>query len=139
MYEAGADGALDTFALHPFARNVDGTLAAVEGARHLLGELGDDAPIWITEFAWASSGPKSPFTAGESGQAIRIEVVLTAFIRRRKELGIRGAVYFNWRDSRPFAGGRDFFGLHTGLLRLDGSAKPALRGFERATLRVRER
>jgi hypothetical protein len=133
MYDADAGDALDTFALHPFARTVEGTLLAVEGARELLGELGDDAPIWITEFAWASGGPPSPFTVGEARQAALVRAALTSFARRREDLGIRGAVYFNWRDSRPFAGGQDFFGLHTGLLRRDGTAKPALGAFGRAT------
>jgi hypothetical protein len=133
MYQAGAEGALDTFALHTFAREARGTLAAVEGARDLLDELGDDAPIWVTEFAWASGGPPSPFTVGEAQQASRIREALTGFLRRREELGIRGAVYFNWRDGRPYPGVRDFFGLHTGLLRLDGTAKPALAAFKSAT------
>ena len=38
---------------------------------------------------------------------------------------MRGVVYFNWRDSPPYPGGQDFFGLHTGLLSRDGQPKPA--------------
>ena len=32
-------------------------------------------------------------------------------------LGLRGIVYFGLRDSPVYAGGSDFWGLHTGLLR----------------------
>jgi hypothetical protein len=86
----------------------------------------------VTEIGWASGGPRSPFTVGERRQARLIEDMLVGLGRARKRLGLRGVVYFNWRDSSPFAGGREFFGLHTGLLRRDGSAKPALEAVARA-------
>ena len=126
VYRAGGGKGMDVFALHPYAGNAAGTLQAVEAARRLLDRLGASQPIWITEFDWASSGPPSPFTLGESGQARELRAAIAGFAMRRKELGIRGAVYYDWRDSGTYPGGRDFFGLHTGLLRLDGSAKPAL-------------
>jgi polysaccharide biosynthesis protein PslG len=129
MYRAGAGDSLDTFALHAFARDARATVGAVESTRELLRELGDRPPIWVTEFGWASAGPASPFTVRERTQAQRIASALRGFFNRRHELGIRGAVYYDWKDAPPFPGGRDFFGLHTGLLRRDGSAKPALGAF----------
>jgi hypothetical protein len=137
MYRAGAAEAVDVFALHPYGRDASGTVEVVRRTRELLKELGDDAPIWITELGWASGGPASPFTVGEQGQAARIRGALAELAERRQELGIRGVVYYNWRDSPPFPGGRDFFGLHTGLLRRDGSAKPALKAFADTVRRVR--
>ena len=131
MFHAGAADTLDTFALHPFARDAGGAIDAVESTRELLHALGEQTPIWITEFSWASGGPPSPFTLGERGQARNVQEAMEAFVRRRRELGIRGAIYFNWRDSKPYAGGHDFWGLHTGLLRKDGSAKPVLEVFKR--------
>ena len=47
-------------------------------------------------------------------------------------LRIRGIVYFAWRDAPPYAGGTDFWGLHTGLLAQDGSGKPALSAYYQA-------
>ena len=132
LYEAGATDSLDTFALHPYAADADAALRAVERTRELLDELDDDAPIWVTELGWASGGPGSPFTVGERGQAARIRSVLTDLVQRRRELGVRGVVYFNWRDAPPYPGGQNFFGLHTGLLRRDGTPKPALRSFSAA-------
>ena len=43
---------------------------------------------------------------------------------------------FNW-DPEDYAGGRNFWGLHTGLNRLNGTAKPALASFRKAALSLR--
>jgi hypothetical protein len=126
MFDAGAGDAIDVFALHAFAGHAAGSVGAAEYARALLTELGSRAPIWVTEFGWASGGPASPFTTGPEGQALRVRSALQAFVRRREKLTIFGVVYYNWRDPPPYAGGQDFFGLHTGLLDLDGHPKPAL-------------
>jgi hypothetical protein len=130
--EAGAADSFDTFALHPYAADADAALRAVERTRELLDELDANAPIWVTELGWASGGPRSPFTVGERGQAARIGSVLADLVDQRRELGVRGVVYFNWRDAPPYPGGRDFFGLHTGLLRRNGSQKPAFQSFAAA-------
>jgi hypothetical protein len=99
----------------------------------LLRRRGDgDIPIWVTEIGWASGGPPSPFRAGAGGQAVRVGRAFRALAERRRELRVRGIVYFNWRDARPYPGGSDFFGLHTGLLRIDGRPKPALAAFREA-------
>ena len=132
MFDAGAGDALDVFALHAFARDTPGAVGAAETTRDLLGELGSNAPIWITEVGWANRGPASPFTVGDEGQAERVREALTAFWRRRKDLGLRGVIYYNWRDSPMYEGGQDFFGLHTGLLDIDGNPKPALAAYRAA-------
>jgi hypothetical protein len=129
MFKAGAGEFLDVFALHAFARDAAGSVAAAETTRSLLTELQSEAPIWITEVGWASGGPASPFTTGEQGQAERIRTALGAFSRRRAELGVRGVIYYNWRDAPVYEGGQDFFGLHTGLLDIQGRPKPALEAY----------
>jgi len=91
----------------------------------------DDPAVWVTELGWATGGPPSDFLVSETRQAELLEQTLLALARRREQLRIRGVVYFNWRDSTPYAGGRDFFGLHTGLLRRDGQAKPALSAYKK--------
>jgi polysaccharide biosynthesis protein PslG len=133
MFEAGAGDALDVFALHAFARDTAGSVGAAETTRELLGDLGSSAPIWITEVGWASGGPRSPFTVGEEGQAERIRTTLSALGRRREELGLRGVIYYSWRDAPIYEGGQDFFGLHTGLLDIEGREKPALAAYRAAT------
>ena len=137
MYAAGAAGTFDTFSLHAYARSHAGVLEAVRSARAQLAANGARPRIWVTEIGWASGGPRSPFTVGERRQAQLIGQMIKALGSARRQLGIRGIVYFNWRDSRPFAGGHEFFGLHTGLLRRNGTAKPALGAFARAARTVR--
>jgi hypothetical protein len=126
MFDAGAGDALDVFALHAFASDAAGSVAAAERGRSLLTELGSHAPIWITEVGWASGGPSSPFTFDAEGQALRVRAVLDAFVGLRQKLALSGVIYYNWRDAPTYAGGQDFFGLHTGLLDFDGHPKPAL-------------
>jgi hypothetical protein len=136
MFAAGAGDTIDVFALHAFAHDTAGSVGAAETARRLLSELGSEAPIWITEIGWASGGPASPFTVGSQGQAERIRAALEIFRRRRKELGLHGVIYFNWRDAPVYEGGQDFFGLHTGLLDNEGNAKPALEAYRSVARRA---
>jgi len=137
MYAAGAADAFDTFSLHAYARTESGVLRAVQETRARIAAAGDDARIWVTETGWASGGPPSPFTVGERRQARLVERAIGTLARVRVRLGVRGVVYFNWRDSQPFLGGHEFFGLHTGLLRRDGTAKPSLAAYARASSRLR--
>ena len=130
MYDAGAGPTVDALAIHPYARDADETLAAVEATRELLRRRGFDTPIWVTELGWADGGPPSPFTVGGRGQANRIRQVLPALAAGRRRLGLRGVVYFSWQDAPGvYEGGRDFFGLHTGLNYVDGTPKPAYDAF----------
>ena len=126
MYDAGAAGTFDVLALNAFAPDTQGVLATVRAARRVGGLHGNVPAVWITEVGWATGGPPSAFRVSDAEQAELIEAALSELARRRDELGLRGVIYFNWRDSLPFKGGGDFFGLHTGLLRRDGTAKPAL-------------
>lgn len=137
LYEAGGAEAFDVLAVHPYARDASAVLAALEDARGLMDRRGDRRkPIWVTELGWASDGPASSFTAGEEGQAARIRESIAQLGRRRRELRLRGFVYFNWKDAAPHPGGADFWGLHTGLLEIDGEPKPALAAFRDAVARL---
>jgi hypothetical protein len=139
LYRAGAKGSFDVLAIHPYARDAAGVLAAVEQARALMDRHGDHSPIWVTEVGWASAGPPSDFTVGPGGQADRVRATLLALAAQRSELGLRGIVYFGLKDSALYAGGHDFWGLHTGLETLGGRRKPAYRAFENAASLVRSR
>lgn len=137
MYRAGARGSFDTLAIHPFSRDERAALAAVERARTLMDRNHDRSPIWITELGWASGGPKSPFTVDDTRQAQLITRAFGALAARRESLGLRGVVYFNWRDLPIAPGGEDYFGLHSGLVDRQNRAKPALGAFERAAAAAR--
>lgn len=138
LYRAGAKGAFDTLALNPYATTSAGVLRSVSGVRRIMNRSGDRrAKIWVTELGWSDTGPASPFRVGEDGQARRITQTFAALARRRSRLGVRGLVYYNWRDGAPYEGGKDFWGLHTGLLDQAGRRKKAFEAFGRAARKIR--
>lgn len=136
MLDANAAEFADAFAIHPYSTGVGGAMRAVRHMRDELRRRDREEPIWLTEIGWATQGPKSAFTVGMRGQADRITGLFSEVARLRRELGIRGVVYYNWRDSQPFEGGFDFFGLHTGLLTLNEVEKPGYAAFERGVERL---
>ena len=52
---------------------------------------------------------------------------------QRKKLKIASAIHYMWHDLPPATGQNDFWGLHTGLLRLDHSPKPVLAALAEAS------
>lgn len=126
MYAAGARGAFDVLAIHPYAGDAESVIGALQSARALTDGLGDGrVPLWVTELGWASDGPPSAFTVGAGGQADRIQRALSGLAARRRALNLRGVIYYAWQDAPPYPRGSDFFGLHTGLLERSGKRKPA--------------
>jgi hypothetical protein len=134
MYRAGGRSAFDTLAINPYASRAGGVVAIVRSMRRLMNSHGDRrGNLWVTEFGWSTGGPRSPFRTTEAGQAARVASALAALHRSRQALRLRGAVYYNWRDGRPYPPRfQDFFGLHTGLNDAGGRPKPALRAFAEA-------
>jgi hypothetical protein len=133
MLAHGARGSFDTLAIDPYASSDAGVLAATRQVRRVLDQAGlRRTAIWVTEIGWASGGPGSSFTVGARAQARDVLGALTALGSLARTLRIRGVVYFAWRDAPPYAGGSDFWGLHTGLLAQNGSGKPALSAYYQA-------
>ena len=58
---------------------------------------------------------------------------ITELARYRGWLRLDGVFYFNWRDVAGAPGSRDHWGLHTGLLREDGSPKPGMQALTDVT------
>jgi hypothetical protein len=141
MYRAGANGAFDTLALNAYASTGKGVVGKVRRFRNLMNRAGDaDGAIRITEFGWANWGPEKKrgrYTAGTRGQARRIYDAIRRLWAARFKLRLRGIVYYSWRDQHVYAGGKDFWGLHTGLNYVDGRPKLALDYFRRAVQSLR--
>jgi hypothetical protein len=139
LYRAGAKRWFTTLAINSYARNRRDLGRLLGGTRRLMNRRGDRrARIWVTELGWGDHGPRHRFVVGSRGQARRIRSSFRYVHRNWRRLRLRGVVYYSWRDSAPYPPSyKDMWGLHTGLLRLDGSAKPAYRAFRSAVRWVR--
>lgn len=140
MFKAGAAGAFDTLAVNAYAPTGNGVTRLVTRIRRMMDRLGGrGAGLRVTEFGWADHGPErrpGRFTAGRR-QGVYTYTAIRQLWRQRARLGLRGIVYYDWRDQPVYAGGKNFWGLHTGLLTRNGHAKPALRWFRRALASLR--
>lgn len=135
MYAAGAKGSFDTLAVHPYAKTVAGVLAGAKKAHQVSVQAGDgDVSVWITEVGWAA-GPRAPgsaFTVTEAQQAKLVGDLYRQGAAQAESMKLRGIIYYAWRDVPPFPGGKDFWGLHTGLVKRNNSVKPALTAYAEA-------
>ena len=138
LYGSGGRRWFDTVALNAYSRTPTGTVRAVRRARALMNRRRDRrARVWVTEFGWASAGPPHRFRAGERAQASRTATALRMLWRHRRELRLRGAIYVMWRDLPSYRS--DFWGLHLGLYREDGTPKAAAGSFARTARDLRRR
>jgi polysaccharide biosynthesis protein PslG len=134
LYRAGGKRYFDTLAVNSYARNAKELGRLLEGVRGAMNRGGDRrARIWITELGWCDNGPAHRFCVGSANQAKLTRTSIALIRRNRKRLKLRGFVYYTWRDGAPYGPDyKDQWGLHTGLVGLDGRPKPALLDFIRA-------
>jgi len=127
MVKNGAKSVFNAIALHPYKKDGDAVLKELKQARSLMNDLGlKKWKIRVTEFGWATSGPPDKeHTTDEARQARLIKNTITKVTAQREKLKVTGMTYYQWRDVDP-GGGHDYWGLHTGIQRKNGTAKPAL-------------
>ncbi|MBO9532871.1 MAG: hypothetical protein J7513_07860 [Solirubrobacteraceae bacterium] len=128
MIKAGAGKAINAVGLHPYAKTPSQSLAISRAMRRTLDRAGGrKIGLWVTEIGWAAGGPRTPKrTVSVAKQGPVIVSAITKLTAARKQLKLRGIIYYAWRDSTVYQGGKDFWGLHTGLLDLSGKPKPSL-------------
>lgn len=131
MYKAKAAKYFDSLAINSYAkdhRELGGLLGSI---RTLMNKQRDrSGQIWITELGWGDKGVKHRFIVGEKGQASRIAKSLALIRKQRRKLRLRGVVYFSWRDAAPYPPDyKNMWGLHTGLLDVNGTPKKAFEVF----------
>ena len=136
MYKAGAKKWFDTLAINPYGRTANAVIKNIQSVRGIMRQHHDGAKIWATELGWSDKGPSSPQRVGARSQATQVAKFVKLSVKKRRSLGLRGFVYYGWRDGQPYAGGKDFWGLHTGLLTVGGQPKPAYVAFQKAVASV---
>jgi hypothetical protein len=138
MYRAGARRYFDSLAINPYAKNRGDLRRLLRSVRRLMNRHGDRREsIWITELGWADGGPKHRFNVGPKGQARQITQAFALISKVRRPLRLGGVVYYRWRDVPRPPSFRDQWGLHTGLIDINGAFKRAFGAFKRGVSRLR--
>ena len=129
----------DTLAINGYAKDNAQLSELLRRVRRGMNRNGDRrAGIWITEIGWGDAGPPHRFNVGSAGQAARIASSFKLLAKLRQKVRLRGVVYYSWRDSPPYPPKyNDMWGLHTGLLDLNGNPKPAYGAFGQAVAALR--
>lgn len=139
MLKAGAGPSLNAIGIHPYAIDVKSVLSITKGLRRAVNAAGGKRlDLWVTEIGWAAGGPRTPKrTVSAARQGPIIASAFQQLAKSRKSLKLRGIIYFAWRDSGIYKGGKDFWGLHTGLLDRKGKDKPSVKVVSKALAKLK--
>ena len=134
LYRAGGARHFDSLAINSYATGRGQLRGLLRSVRRLMNRRGDRrGKIWITELGWGDVGPKHRLIVGAEGQARRIRQAFSLIRKLRRPLKLSGVVYYRWRDVPAYPPQyKDQWGLHTGLLNINGGPKPALDAFRDA-------
>lgn len=133
MYSVpGARGAFDIAAIHPYSVGVGQLSFQLRQIRAVMAAAGDGAkPLHVSEIGVASSARlRTPFDRGLRGQARFLRNALGLLSRERRAWRIAGVAWFSWEDG-PSPDPHCPFCQHAGLLKRDGTAKPAWRAYRK--------
>ena len=124
-------------AQHPYASSNALIKTAIERFRSVMANHGDEAtPLWITEFAWGSHPPDSAgVNRGLNGQATALTNSYKMLLANRTAWNLQRVYWFLWRDppGAPYSPDGCSFCSSAGLVRSDGTSKPALSAFKSFT------
>jgi hypothetical protein len=130
----------DFAAIHPYSATIpelDYQLGKVRAAM-VAGGAGHK-PLLVTEFGVASRGDHpSAFVLGEEGQARFLRNAYERLLTMRRHWHIAGAYWYTWQDEAK-ADPHCAFCQGAGLLRLNGTAKPAWFVYQRLAVAARTR
>lgn len=141
VYRAGARGAFDVAATHPYTFEVANVLKILRLDRAALRAADDgNRPLWVTELTWSSARGRVThpfgFETTESDQAARLARAIAAIARERGALGVDRVYWESWITyDRDRGNSFDFSGLREYRGPSDVRDKPALAAF-RAVARM---
>ncbi|HWK27104.1 MAG TPA: glycosyl hydrolase [Solirubrobacter sp.] len=141
IYAAGARGAFDVVALHPYTGKPSNVVRLVQYARKEMSKRRDSRlPVWITELSWPAAKGKTlqhgGFETTERGQAERLTSGLRLLSRERKRLRIGRVYWYTWLSHEGIT---DSAFDYSGLRRLRGdrvTSAPSLAAFTRIARRL---
>jgi hypothetical protein len=119
-------------ALHPYASSINDYKSRVSKFRKALNKGGaKKKPIWLTEVGWGSASNGQRLNKGIAGQSKLLRKSFAVTLKKRKTWKIARLFWFDWRDPAPGGPPGCSFCPSAGLLRHDGTAKPAYNNFKR--------
>jgi polysaccharide biosynthesis protein PslG len=141
LYARGIAGHYDAFAIHPY--NADAApldprsiypvrgsfLRGVPAFRELQLANGDRTPLWLTESGWSTATVRAqPWVSGVD-EAVQARFLEEQFAQIARWDYVAVNIWFNLMDTTT--DGADLVGNY-GLLRADGTPKPAFHAFKRS-------
>jgi polysaccharide biosynthesis protein PslG len=143
-YAAGAKGAFDVMALHPYSCEADVTQVKRDGSgrvaggsflgyraiRELMVAQGDARPMWFTELGWATTSRACGVSPDEQAARIRATAALAA-----QDDYVEAVMYYNLRNNY-WMGDADDTEAQYGVLTARFAAKPAYAAFKAAATRL---
>jgi len=141
LFQHGIGGHFDAFSIHPYSGDaspldpLDGASVrnsfarGVPAVREVLLNHGEDKPIWLTEFGWSTSTIRDS-QPWENGVDERTQALYTeqALVKVTEWPYVPVAIVYELADEHDDPGDRN---SNFGLLRHDGTVKPALDAFRR--------
>jgi len=139
LYKARGKRYFDTLAVNGYATNNAELSKLLRRVRRNMNRHRDKrAGLRITEIGWGTGGPPHRYNVGMAGQASRIGSSFRLLAELGRHLRLRRVVYYSWWDQEPYPPKyNDMWGLHTGLLDVNGNPKPAFSAFGQAVSALR--
>jgi len=146
LYDNGIRGHFDAFSIHPYSGDAspldpledqwiaNSFVRGVPAVHKVLRQNGDDKPLWLTEFGWNTStlrnGPTWENGVSEKQQALYTQ---QALVKVKDWPYVPVAIIHELQDEKADRSERN---ANFGLLRYDGSMKPAFEAFHTGAVQL---
>jgi hypothetical protein len=127
----GIRGAIDTVAVHPYARTLRGLRRQMRRIRRVMRNRNHRvARIRVTELSWGAERRGHFLNVGPQAQRHRLRRAFQLLVRQRgrRNWNVGGATWYSWHDGGANCGFCDSSGLFRGPLG-DRTPRPAWRAF----------
>jgi hypothetical protein len=144
LFDHGIGGHFDAFSLHPYTGDAspldpledifikNSFVRGPPSVRDVLLRHGEDKPIWLTEFGWTTSTIRD-LPTWKNGVSEKTQALYTeqALVQVKQWPYVPVAIVYELQDEST---DRDDRNSNFGLLRYDGTFKPAFEAFHRGAL-----
>ena len=143
LFDHGIGGHFDAFSLHPYPGDAspldpledvwikNSFIRGVPAVRNVLLSHGEDKPIWLTEFGWHTSTILDAATWKNAVDEQTQAYIEQALVQVKQWPYVPVAIIYELQDESADRNDRN---SNFGLLRFDGTFKPAFEAFHRGAL-----